>query len=425
MGRQDRDFFKRHLTAPADYIGGHTLAMQPQDPPEDELPGAGGDLLAVPPDSAGAPAGAQPPSRRAAILRTSIVVGVLAVVFLVILPRYIDYQEVIAAFQGLTVQQVAVVALTGVIAWIATGIIFSALIPGLSWLRGTQSWLILAGVGASIPLGPWNMGVLWVIIRGWGLGAQETTGGIALYGVFDQLSRLGMGIVGALLLIFAEGRGSVDEVEGNSVILLGVISLVLFVIATGLLIGIVRSESLARRIGALGARLVGSIFRRLGRTGTPDVMGSVLHFRETLGDTVRRRGLLAFGLSMLSKFAWAFVLVTALRACGVPASVLPASEIVAVFAAVFIITILPISPGGAGVPEILYISFFTTLTGGQDSAEISAGVMLYRVFQWFLPIPIAWVLLGIARRGKPLLPTASEFRGGSADATPAAATPAT
>lgn len=399
--------------------------MQPQDPPDDELPGAGGDLLAVPPDMAGAPADAKPPSRRAAIARTGIVVGVLALVFLVILPRYIDYKEVIAAFQGLSVQQVLLVALTGVIAWFATGAIFSALIPGLSWMRGTQSWLILAGVGASIPLGPWNMGVLWVIIRGWGLGAQETTGGIALYGVFDQLSRLGMGVVGAIILILAENAGNIDAYESGAVIGLGAISLILFVVATGVLIGIVRSESLARRIGALGARLVGSIFRRLGRTGTPDVMGSVLHFRETLGETVRQRGPLAFALSMLSKLTWALVLVTALRVCGVPASVLPTSEIVAVFAAVFIITILPISPGGAGVPELLYISFFSTLTGGQDSAEISAGVMLYRVFQWFLPIPIAWILLGVARRGKSLLPTASEFRGGSTEATPTAATPAT
>src|SRR5258705_351615 len=114
--------------------------MQPQDPPDSDLPGAGGDLLAVPPDMAG-------------------------------------------------------------------------------------------GAGA---LGPWNMGVLWVIIRGWGLGAQETTGGIALYGVFDQLSRLGMGIVGAVILLVAEGQGSVDEIEGDAVIALGVISLVLFVVATGL-----------------------------------------------------------------------------------------------------------------------------------------------------------------------------------------------
>jgi hypothetical protein len=47
--------------------------------------------------------------------------------------------------------------------------------------------------------------------------------------------------------------------------------------------------------------------------------------------------------------------------------------------------------------------------------------MLYRVFQWFLPIPLAWLLLGISRRGKSLLPTASEFRGRGEEPVPAAA----
>ena len=38
--------------------------------------------------------------------------------------------------------------------------------------------------------------------------------------------------------------------------------------------------------------------------------------------------------------------------------------------------------------------------------------MLFRAFQWALPIPFAWVLLGISRRGKSLLPTKAEFQGG-------------
>ena len=79
-------------------------------------------------------------------------------------------------------------------------------------------------------------------------------------------------------------------------------------------------------------------------------------------------------------------------------------------AGVFVITVLPISPGGAGVPELLYISFFTTYTGGADASAITAGVMLFRGFQWLYPIPLAWLLLGISRRGKSLLPTKAEFQ---------------
>ena len=39
------------------------------------------------------------------------------------------------------------------------------------------------GIGASVPFGPWNMGVLWVVLRGWGIPNIPATSGIALYGV--------------------------------------------------------------------------------------------------------------------------------------------------------------------------------------------------------------------------------------------------
>src|SRR5262245_29149084 len=61
------------------------------------------------------------PSRRDAILRIGIVVGVLVVVFGIILPRFIDYQDVIATLQGLTIQDFVVVGVFGVIAWVLTG----------------------------------------------------------------------------------------------------------------------------------------------------------------------------------------------------------------------------------------------------------------------------------------------------------------
>ncbi len=114
-------------------------------------------------------------------------------------------------------------------------------------------------------------------------------------------------------------------------------------------------------------------------------------------------------------------MLVSLRVVGVDADTIPASIVLAAVAGVFVICVLPISPGGAGVPELLYITFFTTYTGGADASAITAGVMLFRGFQWLYPIPLAWILLGISRRGKPLLPTKAEFQGGQAEVTPAPA----
>ena len=58
------------------------------------------------------------------------------------------------------------------------------------------------------------------------------------------------------------------------------------------------------------------------------------------------------------------------------------------------ITLLPIAPGGAGLPELLYITFFTSLVADPawDDA-IAAGVMLYRGMSWFVPIPVGYLVL--------------------------------
>ena len=100
------------------------------------------------------------PSRRTAILRSAIVIGILVVVFGVILPRFVDYEQVLDAFRALTFLQVVQMTTLVAVAWVIAGVPFAILIEGLSVARGTASYLILSGIGASIPLGPWNMGIL-------------------------------------------------------------------------------------------------------------------------------------------------------------------------------------------------------------------------------------------------------------------------
>jgi len=149
---------------------------------------------------------------------------------------------------------------------------------------------------------------------------------------------------------------------------------------------------------------------RLRRAAVPNVEAAVHRFRDQLGVLIRRRGLASLGTAFASQLAWVIVLTVALRMMGVPESALSLGEIFAVYALVMVITIIPLSPGGAGVPELLFISMFTTLAGPQYDAAITAGVFLYRLYFWFLPIPLAWILLKANRRGKSMLPTTAELR---------------
>jgi uncharacterized membrane protein YbhN (UPF0104 family) len=351
---------------------------------------------------------AAPPNRRAALVRSGLIIGVLVVVFLIILPQYVDYAEVAAAFQSLTAGQIVVISVLGAIGWLTSGLVFCALIPGLSIVRGPTSWLILSGIGSSIPFGPWNMGVLWVIIRGWGIPNAAATSGIALYGVVNELSRLFLPLLAIVTLALTGGLAGASNAGTAWVI--AIVSAIVFVIATVLIVMIVRSERIADWLGRTGQRVVSWVIRRLGRKDEPDVVGAIHRFRDQLGLVVRRRGLASLGTSIVSQLAWVTVLTVALRMMGIPEHVLSPGDVFAVYALVMVITIIPLSPGGAGVPELLFISGLTAIAGAQYQAAITAGVFLYRLYFWFLPIPLAWILLKGARRGRSMLPTTAELK---------------
>jgi uncharacterized membrane protein YbhN (UPF0104 family) len=385
-------------------VSSETPVTVPADEPDPVAPGT--SEAAEPPGSDPASAAA-PPSRRTALLRSGLIVAVLVVVFGVILPQFIDYSDVAVAFRGLTAQQIVLMTALGFVAWVASGLIFSALIEGLSVVRGTMSWLILGGIGASVPFGPWNMGVLWVVVRGWGVDNTAATAGVALYGVVNELSRLVLPLIGIIALAVSGDFASVQRTDAAWTI--AILSAVAFVLVMALIIGIVRSERIADSIGRTGQRIADWVLKRLGRTGSPNVSGAIHRFRDQLGVVIRRRGLAALIVAIVAQFAWAIVLLVGLRVVGVPDTVLSAGEIFAVYGLVMVITIIPLSPGGAGVSELLFISAFSALAPGYEAA-ITAGVFLYRIYFWFAPVPIAWILLKVVRRGRPMLPTTTELK---------------
>jgi uncharacterized membrane protein YbhN (UPF0104 family) len=361
------------------------------------------------------PASGQP-SRRGVFVRTGLIIGILLVVFVLILPRYVSYQEVFEAFAALTIQQVAIMTALGIVGWLLSGLVFTALIPGLGPRRGLDSYLILAGMGSSIPAGPWNMGVVWVVQRGWGISNAAASAGIGLYGIVDILGRLFLPLL-AIAVLLATGQMP-DEESSRRVWLIAAISIVAFFVAGGAILAIVGSERLATAVATRLQSFTDAVISRLGRPLTADVTSAVLNFRVHLGEVIRRRGVIAIVTSVGSKVWWALVLTVALRFCGVPDTALTAAAVLAVFALVFVITIVPIAPGGAGVPELLFISGFTAIAGEQYTDQITAGVFLYRAYQWFIPIPLAWILLKAARRGRSMLPSTAELRASATGAEP-------
>jgi uncharacterized protein (TIRG00374 family) len=108
-------------------------------------------------------------------------------------------------------------------------------------------------------------------------------------------------------------------------------------------------------------------------------------------------GLRAFAAAVVARLAWFVVLEVCLWSMGVTPDLLPPSVVLAVMAAVALITLIPITPGGVGVAEVSFIGLLSAVAGEGLTGQITAAIVIFRAVQWLVVIPIGWILLVIMR----------------------------
>jgi len=357
-------------------------------------PGAG-DPDVADPRSLPAFTYAAPPSRRTTVLEGALVLGFMVFVFGILLPRFVDYAQVVASLKALTPTQVVVVFAFGFVAWVASGAVQAALLPGLNLRHSTISWLAGQGVSNTIR-GPVDLAVRFILYRQWGYPAEPSSLSIVLAGVFDRLAALSMPVVAVVVL-------ATDDQSSTTLLLLALLGAVVIAAIFGVGITVLKSERFARAVGRFTERCIRLLFRAVRRPSPTGVPEGLPALRTDVKDLLLSRGVLAYVADLSGRIFYGIVFVVCLRASGVPDSVLTAGAIIAVYAAVGIALILPIAPGGAGTPQVLYIAWLGSIAGPAWNAQVSAGVFLFFIVQWVAPTILGWITLAIVRRGRPLL----------------------
>jgi len=345
---------------------------------------------ATPSGQAGQPVRTRP-SRRQILLRILLLVGILVLVFVVILPRVVDFQAVGAALSRLTAGQLAILAAATIVAYVASAAPAKVLLPELSWPHAVGADLAARAVASTIP-GPTDLATRFVLYRQWQIPADRATAGIAFASVFEPLSSLVLPLIGTIGLILT---GHLTQ----RVVVVAAIGLMILVVAVALIVEVVRSESFARRIGNGLDWLARHIWTLVHRTPPAGIVDGVIDFRERAKDILAGHGLLAFAAAVLAKLAWFVVLEVSLVAVGLTPAVLPPAAVLTAMAVVGIVALVPITPGAVGVSEVAYIGILTSVAGVEATEQITAAVMLFRIAQWLAVIPIGWVLLVIMRGG--------------------------
>jgi putative heme transporter len=345
--------------------------------------------------NAGKPVGApsQPTLSRGAIIgRALVLVGVFLFVFGVLLPRLVDYDAVRAALARLTPGQIALLGATSAIGYVASAGPSRVLVPGLSWPHAVGSDLAARAVVSTVP-GPTDFATRLVLYRQWSIPTSVASAGIALAALFETCSYLVLPLIATVGLLVS------GHPTQSRALLLALIGLIVLVAATVLLVSVVRSESLARRLGGWLDRMAQRIWKLFRKTPPSGVVDGMLDLRERSKGMLTQHGLLGFVAAVVAKLAWFVVLEVALWCVGIGPDVLPPSAVLAAMAVVGIVSLVPITPGAVGVTEVAYIGVLTSVAGSGLTEQLTAAVMLFRIAQWFAPIPIGWILLLAMRRG--------------------------
>jgi putative heme transporter len=345
-----------------------------------------------PPIEEGPPVeGEAPSSRRHAVLQALLVGTYLFVVFGVLLPSIVDYGAMVDAFRAAPPAWLAVVAVVGVGTWLMEGLAIRALMPGLGVVHSVVAWLSMTAIGNTIP-GPWKLGVGYKMYRDWGISPAMSALSLTLNSLATQVGKL---LLPAVAIAFLTIQGTIPS-YGWLIALL-----VTLPVALGSLVGIwvLRSEAFAERVGAMATRATRAAARRIHRDDPGDLTGRLLDFRASAKALLVDRAVPTVVTQVATRATGYLCLLLSLRAVGVTAEMIPADVVLLVYAVVMLITLIPIAPGGAGLPELLYITLFTRYVGDPALNDmIAAGVMLYRGFTWFLPIPVGYIVLMLHRR---------------------------
>ena len=211
------------------------------------------------------------------------------------------------------------------------------------------------------------------------------TAAIGAVGVWSIFVTLGLPVLG-LLAIAAS-----NTISAGPYVIVGVIgfaALLVMVVVFGL---IMRSESLAEKVGRLGNKILGPIVRRFAKGKVVDFVPMIVKFRRDIVDLVRHR----WGVITVSQVAVSFtqflILFASLR--GVEGGDDLTTFLVAfgAWAVAQIGIMIPITPGGLGTVDAFLIALLTAM--GVDSGDATAAVLVWRAASFVPQITIGIIAL--------------------------------
>jgi uncharacterized protein (TIRG00374 family) len=356
--------------------------------PDPDVPAAAAPAAPV------AEASSAPPSM-ALDKKKSIIAGLVAVVFLVIvfatvIPKFGNYAAAWTSIQSMPAGSLAALVAALLVYLFFYGWPFVASVPGLKYWQGQivneSAFAISNGVPAGGALG---LGLQYAQLSTYGATPTAATAGITATGVWSIFLTLGLPVLGVLALVVGGDNASGYYASA----LLGLAALLAMIIVFAL---ILRSEELARKIGGIADRTAHWFLRLIKRDGQLDLTAQVLKLRGDIVDLVKRRwaAITAAQLAVsLSQFA--ILLVAMIGESGGELQGISALQVFAAFAISQLGLMIPVTPGGLGTVDAAMIALMVKF--GADDGQATAADLVWRATSFIPQIIIGLICIGIWR----------------------------
>lgn len=321
-------------------------------------------------------------SRKRIVITAIVGIVVMVGVFALLLPQVGSYEQAFAELGDMEWVWVIGLILACVINLAVYPFTVLVSVDGLGYWRGFAERQVGFLISCAIPGGGvFAVGVQYRILARYGVSPSRSAAAVAADAVWTYLLTLALPALGVTLLII-DGRGTAGY------LLIAVLGLLAVGISILVIVTVLRSESGARRVGLLGARLVGPVVRKLGRPEV-DLVTPLLRFREQAHELATQR----WGRLTLTNFVAQttpyLVLVCALGGLNAFDGDLSLAEVFAAYSIALLLVSIPITPGGLGTVDAALVALLVAF--GVPGPQAVAADLLWRLV-WFLPQILSGVI---------------------------------
>jgi uncharacterized membrane protein YbhN (UPF0104 family) len=317
---------------------------------------------------------------------------ILVLLFGVVLPNFIDYEDVWDEITALDLRSILLLCAMGISSSWLEAALYTTLIPGLGWWAGWKAFLggnTVAGFAPS----PWDIVVRYGMYRGFGVDGSVAGASVIVGGGFQVTFAIAAPV---LVVFYLAVTGQMDQ-KGRVITALAVAAVVGAILLVGL---VLRRERIAVRIGSLLQRAADWAFLRLKRPAPEDVVERTVSLRNLVVETLASRWwvslLFLVGMHVIRYLGMLYLF----REVGIGPRVVSAPELLAVYSIGIFMALMPIVPAGLGAVELTYI----WLIAGDDprlADLVAAATFTHRIFFWLLPILVGiFPLLRWLRHGR-------------------------